>query len=460
MNLLVSIDSKNQKIINWLNAQNQIFKIQNRIVSQIEKKNFRNARNLQRLLLKSLSAQLIASQKFIEIEYFKDFTLYQIKKKQTFPRVLNLYNYIQFEVQLKNFNLYFNFLKILWLLALIPLHETYSDSFCYNFRLYRDHTDVLKEVVIKLKNLKINWMLIIKPNGFLNLENKQWLINNLLVEKKFLFTLFNQKQLANQLTKEYKYKREFIETKKISLKKIFKNYSLQGYNTSQKTFHKIKEKNLNKSPHLSIIFYNNLLLIPSTNSTQMIFRYRSIFKFLKTRGLSIKKNRIWALNLKDGFTFLGFFFKKQNNNFSITISEQNIRSHKMELKKFLKLGRALSIDNAIYQLNRKIYNWQIYYAYASNLKKTWSEMNHYLFWRIWRWSKKKHKNKGSKWVYKRYWAPKTSTKWVFHFNDQYLRSYNLKKQKIAHLPASINACKTKNAKEIKRIILQKHTISK
>lgn len=451
MTLLVYVNSKNQKIINWLNAQNQIFKIQNRIVSQVEKKNFRNARNLQRLLLKSLSARLIASQKILEIECFKDFTLYQIKKKQPFPRVLNLNNYIQFEVQLKNFKLHFNFLKILWLLALIPLHETYSDSLCYNFRLYRDHTDVLKEIILKLKDSKINWMLIIKPNSFLNLENKQWLINNLLVEKKFLFTLFNQKEFTNQLTKEYKYKRKLTETKKISLKKIFKNYSLQGYKTSQ--------KDLNESINLSIIFYNNLLLIPSTNSTQMVFRYRSIFKFLKTRGLSIKKNRIWAINLKDGFTFLGFFFKKQNNNFSITISEQNIRSHKMELKKFLKLGRALSIDKAIYQLNRKIYNWQIYYSYASNLKKTWSEMNHYLFWRIWRWSKKKHKNKGSKWVYKRYWSPKNGTKWVFHFNDQYLRSYNFKKQKIIHLSASINACKTKNAKEIERIILQKHTIS-
>ena len=146
MTLLIRINYKNQKTINWLNAQNRLFKIQHRIVSQLEKKNFRNVRNLQRLLLKSLSAKLIASQNILKLEYSKDFTLYQIYNKQRFPQLLNLTNYIQFDpnIELKDEKKYFNFLKILWILALIPIHETYSNSFCYNFRLYRDHTDFLK----------------------------------------------------------------------------------------------------------------------------------------------------------------------------------------------------------------------------------------------------------------------------------------------------------------------------
>ena len=83
-------------------------------------------------------------------------------------------------------------------------------------------------------------------------------------------------------------------------------------------------------------------------------------------------------------------------------------------------------------------------------------MNYYLFWRIWQWCKKKHKNKGSKWIYQRYWSRKKDKKWVFHFNNQYLRSYNFKKQKIIHLQASINACKLKNVKKIQQICLQKY----
>ena len=74
MTSLIRINYKNQKTINWLNAQNRLFKIQHRIVSQLEKKNFRNVRNLQRLLLKSLSAKLITSQNILKLEYSKDFT--------------------------------------------------------------------------------------------------------------------------------------------------------------------------------------------------------------------------------------------------------------------------------------------------------------------------------------------------------------------------------------------------
>lgn len=453
MTLLIRINYKNQKTINWLNAQNRLFKIQHRIVSQLEKKNFRNVRNLQRLLLKSLSAKLITSQNILKLEYSKDFTLYQVSNKQRFPQLLNLTNYIQFDpnIELKGDKKYFNFLKILWILALIPIHETYSNSFYYNFRLYRDHTDFLKGFLINLKSSSNNnWLLIIKPNGFLNRKNKRWLIQNLLIEKKFLFNFFRQIKFANNFAKEYKYNQEFLETKKISFQKIIKNFSLHGFTLFQKN-------NFSKSNHISIIFYNNLILVPSPSSNHIILLYRYIFKFLKNRGLSIKKNRIWVLNLKKGFNFLGFFFKKQkNNNINITISRQNIQSHKIELKKFLKLNRALSIDKVIYRLNRKIYNWQLYYSYASNLKKTWSEMNYYLFWRIWQWSKKKHKNKGSKWIYQRYWSRKKDSKWVFHFNNQYLRSYNFKKQKIIHLQASINACKLKNVKNIQQICLQKY----
>lgn len=463
MSKLIHENFKNNKSINWMHVYKLLFKIQNRIVYQIERKKFRNARNLQRLLLKSVAPKLIASQKIFEIEDYKNFILYKSHQKKIFAKILDINNYIQFEINLKfqSNRIYFYFLKLLWLFALLPLHETYSESLCYNFRLYRDYTDVLKDTISYLKSLKLKWILILKPTGFLNIENKKWLINNLLIEKKFLLDFFSYNQVEKYFVNEYNYSQELSETKKISLKKIVKNYSLQGCKLFKKTSNRSKRKKKNliklsfsKFSYPSIIYYNNLLLIPVTTPTQLIFLYKYIFKFLKTRGLSIKKNRIWITNLNNGFPFLGWFLKKDNENISIEISSQNIRSHKLEIRKFLKFARFLSIDKTISLLNKKIYNWQMYYSYASNLNKTWSEMNYYLFWRIWKWCKKKHKNKGSKWIYQRYWS-RIGKKWVFHFNNQYLKSYNFKKQKIIYLSGSINACKIKNLEKIQQIIYQK-----
>ena len=114
------------------------------------------------------------------------------------------------------------------------------------------------------------------------------------------------------------------------------------------------------------------------------------------------------------------------------------------------------MDKVIIELNKKIINWQQYYAYTPELYKVWSEMNYYLFWRVWRWCKKRHKNKGSKWIYNRYWKIKENKKWIFHTNNQYLKSYSIEQQPIIHLSASINVCKTKNFGTVKNILFQKH----
>ena len=80
-------------------------------------------------------------------------------------------------------------------------------------------------------------------------------------------------------------------------------------------------------------------------------------------------------------------------------------------------------------------------------------MNYYLFWRVWRWCKKRHKNKGTKWLYNRYWFYNEKNKWVFHTNSQYLKKYNLKCIKIIHLAGSMNACEIKNWKTIQNSLL-------
>lgn len=463
MSRLISINFKNCKNIDWIYANKVLFKIQNRIVSQIEKKKYRNARNLQRLLLKSLSSKLIASQKIFEIENSQNqnYNLYKINVRKTFPKILNLNNYIQLDknIVLQGNQIYFYFLQLLWLFALMPLHETISDSNCYNFRLYRDHVDILKSIVLNLENSKFKWVFIIKPSGFYNKKNKQWLIKNLLIEKKFLLDFLSKKQLAKNFLKQYTYNQDLTETTKISLNKIVKNYTLQGYDSFQSQLEKriaLSKTDPHKLKNEIIIYYNNLLFIPTTTPTQTILTYKLIFKFFKDRGLSIKKNRVWTINLNNGFSFLGWFLRKSKSHIIVTINNQNVRAHKLEIKRFLKSARFFSIDKTINLLNKKIYNWQIYYSYASNLNKTWAEMNYYLFWRIWKWCKKKHKNKGSKWVYKKYWSKKGKKEWVFHFNNQYLQSYNYKTQKIYHLSGSINMCKIKNLKKVQEIVFKKY----
>ena len=89
--------SKNTKNINWYSIHKQIFKLQNRIVKQLKKKDFRKVRSLQRLLLKSFGPKLLASQKLINTNHINNFNKYKKNKNNLFLNSLNLNNFIQIQ---------------------------------------------------------------------------------------------------------------------------------------------------------------------------------------------------------------------------------------------------------------------------------------------------------------------------------------------------------------------------
>ena len=296
-----------------------------------------------------------------------------------------------------------------------------------------------------------------KTNISLKNKNKSWLLENVFLEKKFLeFSIENEK-FANFHIKHYKHK-EAIETKKISLIRLIKSSCFYGFDQFKKkalsdiTSHKLSK---NELPNLPIFFYSDLIFIPGKHLSDLKKIYKITFQFLNQRGLVIKKNRFWVIDTLSGFNFLGWSIRKKKGRVIVKISRENIRSHQIDIKKFLKSARFMPIDKVIIKLNKKIINWQSYYSYTPNLYKTWSEMNYYLFWQVWRWCKKKHKNKGIKWLYSRYWYCNEKNKWVFHANMQYLKKYTLKPIKIIPIPSWINTCEIKNWKYNCHILLRR-----
>ena len=458
--------SKSTKTIDWYNIHKKIFKLQTRIARQLKEKNSRKVRDLQRLILKSFGPRLLASQKLINENSTNKFIRYKKIKNNPFLNSLNLNNFIQIQNynsnRTKNPNffsklLYFEFLQFLCVLTLLPINETLSDTLSYNYRLYRTQVDVLKELYFIFNFTPYKWLIIIKPVGFFKNENKSWLLENVFLEKKFLtFTIENEK-FANFYIKHYNHK-EAIETRKISLIRLIKSSCFYNFDQFKKqslsniTSHTLNKKELSNLP---ILLYSDLIFIPGKHLSDLKTIYKIVFQFLNQRGLIIQKNRFWIIDTLSGFNFLGWSLRKKKGRDIAKISRENIRSHQIDIKKFLKSARFMPVDKVIIKLNKKIVNWQSYYSYTPNLYKTWSEMNYYLFWQVWRWCKKKHKNKGIKWLYSRYWYFNEKNKWVFHANMQYLKKYTLKPVKIIPIPSWVNTCEIKNWKYSCQILLRR-----
>ena len=168
------------------------------------------------------------------------------------------------------------------------------------------------------------------------------------------------------------------------------------------------------------IEYSGFLLLPLTTKKNLpVFHH-----YAKMYGLHIKFIKLYSLD--QGIHFLGWFWKKNGDHLMGAISHANIQNHQKELKLYLKISAHQPIDGIISELNKKIFYWQKFYNGSLQLSNgEAARMNDYLFWRIWYWLKKRHRNRGSMWLYNRYWKKSIYRKWIFSDNNYTLISYNL-----------------------------------
>jgi len=123
--------------------------------------------------------------------------------------------------------------------------------------------------------------------------------------------------------------------------------------------------------------------------------------------LSPEKTRI--THVDDGFDFLGFRIQRRPRPGRVPVaysfpSEQSFREVKHRIKELT--GRAtigLSLDQLVHALNPILRGWTNYHRHAAS-KHCFSYLDHYLWWRVMLWQRKKHPRLTWKQIKRRYWG--------------------------------------------------------
>nr|ARQ82155.1 hypothetical protein [Avrainvillea mazei] len=408
------------KFISWILYSKKLLKIQSRIYIAAKETKNRKVRNLSRLLIRSRSFQLIIIRHVLKYQfyqtsffdvpsYFKKLNILQIQIE--FVKLINIE--YQYFIRIKIY-------EILWTLALLPINELEKKNCFFSANINANTLNIYFKFCSIFKNSPIEWIGFNKIENFLSKENKIWILNNVLIEKKFFLKWLTY------------YKKTKIDQNKLFTNKYFVNNEIYIVSDTLITLEKIlynfsifEISNILNNKKISVVEYANLLILSGYSFSNLNLTQKRIKNFLKIKGLNLKT--YYITNLNKGFNFLGWHFSKNCQKFKVEISKENIKSHQLEIKKYLKSSINVPIDKVIFRLNKKIFLWQNYYCYSMKLTKIWKELNNYLFWRIWRWIKKRHRNKGFKWLYKHYWIKTHSNKWVFSNNNQVLFLYKNKK---------------------------------
>jgi len=66
----------------------------------------------------------------------------------------------------------------------------------------------------------------------------------------------------------------------------------------------------------------------------------------------------------------------------------------------------------IQRLNPKIRGWALYHRHASS-KETFARVDDVIFWKLWRWARRRHRHKSAAWVRKQYFTRPGDDRWQF-----------------------------------------------
>lgn len=212
------------------------------------------------------------------------------------------------------------------------------------------------------------------------------------------------------------------------------NVALDGIEKELKT--KVKQlygARSNKS--LTVIRYVDDIVIAHPDAVVINYCKKELGNFLFAFNLKLNTEKTRIVHTLDinnstrtrGFEFLGFHirqlpigkykYKKQKRAYrTLTVpSRKSVKKHLENLKKTLK--SAVKREAIISQLNPKIIGWANYYKSGASAE-IFNYIDHKLLHRLLSRLKQIHKKRGTKWIYKRYFARINKYKWTFYFQSK------------------------------------------
>jgi RNA-directed DNA polymerase len=132
------------------------------------------------------------------------------------------------------------------------------------------------------------------------------------------------------------------------------------------------------------------------------------FDFL---GFSIRQHRV-------GKTHSGTWMGRTPLGFKTIISPspESVAAHRAMMKEVIKRGTRATQDQLVQRLNPKARGWAKYFS-TSVARQTFNTADHELFKLLWRWAKRRHPRKNAHWIAGKYWRHAGRRHWTFGGKD-------------------------------------------
>ena len=309
-------------------------------------------------------------------------------------------------------------MQALYLLALDPIAEHRADPNSYGFRKERGCADAMESIhaTYSIPNAA-EWALEGDIKTCFDKISHEWLLANVPMDKTIL---------RKWLKSGYMEKHAFYDTEEGTpqggiISPVLANIALDGlerilrkkYPNSGRRATKGKNKKIN------LVRYADDFVITGNSKEILESEVRPLVEqFLRERGLELSPEKTVITHIESGFDFLGQNirkFPKRTGDGTIVLtrpSNKNVQTFLGKVRRFLEAHKQAATYWMVTKLNPMIRGWANYHRHAAS-KETFVKVDTLLFKALWAWAKRRHPNKGKRWVADKYFGKTGLRNWRF-----------------------------------------------
>jgi RNA-directed DNA polymerase len=166
------------------------------------------------------------------------------------------------------------------------------------------------------------------------------------------------------------------------------------------------------NPKLGVVRYADDFIVTARDKGSLEKSQIQIQQWLSERGLELSAEKTLITSMEDGFDFLGFNHRHYNGKLLIKPSKKKVLDFCKRIGKEIKALNGCEQEIVIRRLNPILRGFANYYKGVVS-KEIFSLISHRVWQNLWSWAKRRHPNKNSKWIRKRYFKTFKGDKWTF-----------------------------------------------
>jgi RNA-directed DNA polymerase len=163
---------------------------------------------------------------------------------------------------------------------------------------------------------------------------------------------------------------------------------------------------------LGVVRYADDFIVTARDKESLETAQDPIQAWLSERGLEFSAEKTLITSMEEGFDFLGFNSRHYNGKLLIKPAKKKVLAFCKRIGEEVKNLNGAKQEDLIRKLNPILRGFANYYKGAVS-KETFGYISHRVWQYLWRWAKRRHPNKNTKWVRKRYFKTIKGNRWTF-----------------------------------------------